>query len=210
MRTQYSDQERGRQVHHGAQVEVGPDSPLHGWNRLPSSRRSSELAERERIVEMIPSLRAFARALTSSAAEADDLLQETLTRALANLHQFTPGTNLRAWLFRIQRNAFYSNYRKRSREVVTPPEKIERTVAPVQEWPLKVEDLSKAIEQIPEDQKEALLLVAASDLSYEEAAEVCDCALGTIKSRVSRARARLLLILQVDHHEDYIAEGGDH
>lgn len=167
---------------------------------------SARLVEREQMVEMLPALRAFARSLTRNPAEADDLVQETLTRALASLHQFTPGTNLKAWLFRIERNVFYTRYRKHHRETAALSREVEdmRSVGPQQEWALKIRALRQALEEVPEDQREALLLVSGSGLSYEEAAEVCDCALGTIKSRVSRARTRLLVLLQVDHHEDFL------
>lgn len=162
--------------------------------------------EKTLIIDMIPSLRAFARSLTRNAAEADDLVQETLVRALASLHQFRPGTNMKAWLFRIERNVFYTNYRKRNRESAIMCKEVEDIpwIEPPQEWSMKARAMHVALEQLPGDQKEALMLVSGAGLSYEEAADVCGCALGTIKSRVSRARSRLLALLQVYHHEEFM------
>ena len=162
--------------------------------------------ERELIIEMIPSLRAFARSLTRNVSEADDLVQETLLRALASLHQFRPGTNMKAWLFRIERNVFYTNYRKRHRECTVLSKEAEDIpwVEAPQEWSVKARAMDAALAQLPHDQKEALMLVSGTGLSYEEAAEICGCALGTIKSRVSRARTRLLSLLQVYHHEEFM------
>lgn len=157
------------------------------------------------MVEMLPSLRAFALSLTRDPAEADDVVQETLLRALASLHQFTPGTNLKAWLFRIERNVFYTRYRKRHRETTALSTEVEELpTGPQQQWPLKLQALDQALGQVTDDQKQALLLVSALGLSYEEAAAVCGCALGTVKSRVSRARSQLLVLLQVDDHEDFL------
>lgn len=163
-------------------------------------------AEKEQIVVLLPSLRAFARSLTRSPAEADDLVQETLVRALGNLHQFMPGTNLKAWLFRIERNVFYTVYRKRHRETAALQREAEviRTAPPQQEWWLKLGAVDEALDRLPGDQREALLLVGGTGLSYEEAADVCGCALGTIKSRVSRARSRLTDLLEVHHHDDFM------
>jgi len=171
---------------------------------IPASEDRSE--ERELIIEMIPSLRAFARSLTRNVSEADDLVQETLLRALASLHQFRPGTNMKAWLFRIERNVFYTNYRKRNRECTVLSKEAEDIpwVDAPQEWSVKARAMDAALSQLPHDQKEALMLVSGTGLSYEEAAEICGCALGTIKSRVSRARTRLLTLLQVYHHEEFM------
>lgn len=167
---------------------------------------TSGLPERELIISLMPSLRAFARSLTRNASEADDLVQETLLRALSSLHQFRPGTNMKAWLFRIERNVFYTNYRKRHREGTVLSKEVEDIpwVEAPQEWLIKARAMSNALAQLPNDQKEALLLVSGTGLSYEEAAEQCGCALGTIKSRVCRARSRLLVLLQVYHHDEFM------
>lgn len=152
---------------------------------------------RSDLVLLIPALRGFAVTLTKSATEADDLMQETLLKALDNIDQFVPGTNLRAWLFTIARNTFYSNYRKRRRSVVSDLAEAHTLYTPPdQEWRLQMKSVHKALDQLPLDQQEALMLVGGAGLSYAEAAEVCGCAVGTIKSRVSRARARLLRIVE--------------
>lgn len=161
---------------------------------------------RQEILDLIPSLRAFARSLTRSPTEADDLLQETLLKALANIHQFSPGTNLRAWLFTIERNTFYTNYHRKRRETAVPVEEMHGVYSePSQEWSLKLRTVHKALQRLPEDQREALVLVGGAGLSYDEAAEICGCALGTIKSRVSRARTRLLELLDVGKDENFLS-----
>lgn len=159
----------------------------------------------DQIIELIPSLRAFAKSLVRNPVEADDLLQEALLRALASIDQFRPGSNMKAWLFRIQRNVFYTHYRKRRREsALLSDTEAEIQDAPQQEWSIKMKAMHRALEELPQDQREALMLVSGAGLSYEEAAEVCDCAMGTIKSRVSRARCRLLKLLEVDDREEFL------
>ena len=152
---------------------------------------------RDGLLKAVPSLRAFAISLSGNVDRADDLVQETLLRAIANIASFTPGTNLPAWLFTILRNQFRSEYRKRRREVEDADGKFaERLEVPAEQLS-KVEfnDLRSALARLPEDQREALILVGASGFSYEEAAEICGCAVGTIKSRVNRARHRLADIM---------------
>jgi RNA polymerase sigma-70 factor (ECF subfamily) len=152
---------------------------------------------RDGLLKAVPSLRAFAISLSGNVDRADDLVQETLLRAIANIASFTPGTNLPAWLFTILRNQFRSEYRKRRREVEDADGKFaERLEVPAEQLS-KVEfnDLRNALARLPEDQREALILVGASGFSYEEAAEICACAVGTIKSRVNRARNRLADIM---------------
>ncbi len=149
-------------------------------------------------------LRAFAISLVGKVDRADDLVQETLMKAWANRNSFEPGTNMRAWLFTILRNEFYSFYRKRRREVEDADGQIAAAVAvpPEQLGRLDFEDMRKALVRLPVDQREALLLVSASDMSYEEAAEICGVAVGTIKSRVSRARSRLVELMGLSHSSD--------
>lgn len=160
------------------------------------------------ILSLVPMLRAFARILTRNPSEADDLLQETLCKALANIHQFSPGTNLKAWLLTIQRNTFYTAYKKKRREMTEadPPENV-GYARPDQEWSLKLRAMDRALGRLPADQREALILVGGAGLTYEEAADICGCALGTIKSRVNRGRCRLLELLQVTSPDDFL-EGG--
>jgi RNA polymerase sigma-70 factor, ECF subfamily len=146
---------------------------------------------REALLAAVPGLRAFAISLSGQVDRADDLVQDTLLRALSNLHRFELGTNLNAWLFTILRNLFHSEYRKRRREVEDPDGSFASRlkIQPEQGVHLDFEDFRVALAQLPSDQREALLLVGASGFSYEEAAHICDCAVGTIKSRVNRAKA---------------------
>lgn len=152
------------------------------------------------LIAAIPALRAFALSLSGKPDRADDLVQETLVKAWANMGSFLPGTNLRAWLFTIQRNIFYSQYRKRRREVedADGQRAAMLSTAAAQPGHMDFQDFRKALARLPVDQREALMLIGASGLSYEEAAEICDCAIGTIKSRVNRARTRLAELLGDD------------
>src|SRR3979490_3153768 len=138
-------------------------------------------------------LRALAMSLCGKIARADDLVQETLLRALSNIDSFQPGTNMSAWLFTILRNLFRSEYRKRRREVEDADGSYADTLKsqPEQHGRVEFEEFRTALAKLPPDQREALLLVGASGFSYEEAAAICECAVGTIKSRVNRARTRL-------------------
>jgi RNA polymerase sigma-70 factor (ECF subfamily) len=160
---------------------------------------------REAILKAVPSLRAFAVSLCGNVDRADDLVQETLLRALANIDSFRPGTNLSAWLFTILRNQFRSEYRKRRREVEDAEGKYSERlkVQPEQVSRVEFNELREALSHLPDDQREALVLVGASGFSYEEAAEICGCAVGTIKSRVNRARNRLAELMSVSSAEDF-------
>jgi RNA polymerase sigma-70 factor (ECF subfamily) len=157
------------------------------------------------LLAAIPSLRAFGFSLTGQADRADDLVQETLTKAWAHQKSFQPGTNLKAWLYTILRNEFYSQMRKRKREVqdVEGVYASQLAVHPEQHGHADLADMNAAMVQLPEDQREALVLVAAFGFSYEEAAEICSVAVGTIKSRVNRARNRLAEILQINTEAEY-------
>ena len=153
----------------------------------------------------IPSLRAFAISLSGSGDRADDLVQETLMKAWAAHASFAEGSNLRAWLFTIMRNTYFSQYRKARREVQdTDGEAAARLVShPEQQGHLDLADFHAALEQLSPDQREALILIGASGFSYEEAAEICGCAVGTVKSRVNRARQRLMQILSVESADEF-------
>ncbi len=152
---------------------------------------------REELLRSIPNLRAFAMSLCGNSARADDLVQETLVRAWANLDSFELGTNLKAWLFTILRNIFFSEQRKRRREVADSEGiySARLAVQPEQLGHMDLSDFLTALQQLPTDQREALVLVGAEGFSYEEVAAISDCAVGTIKSRVNRARHRLSEIL---------------
>ncbi|MCL4164832.1 UNVERIFIED_CONTAM: hypothetical protein GTU68_067109 [Idotea baltica] len=152
---------------------------------------------REGLVEAIPNLRAFAMSLCGRSAWADDLVQETLVRAWAKADSYRDGTNLMAWLFTILRNEFYSQLRKRKREVedIDGAQAAQLTAEPAQLPHLEVRDFKAALALLPEDQREAIVLIGASGFSYDEAADIMGCAIGTVKSRLSRARTRLAEIL---------------
>lgn len=154
-------------------------------------------AWREDLVAMIPTLRAFAWSLARSSSDAEDLVQDTLIKALTNREKFRPGTNLRAWLFTILRNTFYSATARRAREVPdTDGAHAARLVSdPSQDWAAEFTSLRRALDDLPDEHREAIVLVGAAGLSYEEAAAITGSALGTIKSRVHRARTRLTAAL---------------
>jgi len=161
-------------------------------------------ATQQELLRAVPHLRAFAISLSGSVDRADDLVQETLLRALANIDRFHPGTCLQAWLFTILRNLFHTEFRRRRREVEDPDGHIASQVAVMPNQPSSVEfeELRRALARLPHDQREALLLVSAQGFSYEEAAQITGTQLGTIKSRVNRARSRLADLMQVNHAED--------
>ena len=157
----------------------------------------------------VPNLRGFAISLSGNVDRADDLVQETLLRAIANVNSFQPGTNIGAWLFTILRNLFRTEYRKRRREVedvdgrhvdslISPPKQHSR---------VEFEEFRVALAMLPSRSCEALLLVGAAGFSYEEAAAICESAVGTIKSRVNRARTRLSKLLSIDSADRF---GHDH
>ncbi len=162
---------------------------------------------RDEVVGLIPALRAFAWSLSRNGSDADDLVQDTLIKAWSNREKFEPGTNLRAWLFTILRNTYYTSMLRRRREVRDEMGEYASTLtsAPTQDWTVAMRSLQLALQQLPDEHREALILVGAAGLSYEEAAEICGCALGTIKSRVNRARARLLKIMDADDATDVMA-----
>lgn len=163
---------------------------------------------RDAVVAMIPALRAFAWSLCHNGSDADDLVQETLIKAWANKDKFEPGTNLRAWLFTILRNTYYTSLSRRRREVRDEDGDYAKLLnsPPSQDWSVTMHDLQSALTQLPPEHREALILVGAAGLSYEEAAEICGCALGTIKSRVNRARAKLVKIMDAQDVGEAIDE----
>ena len=160
---------------------------------------------RDDLVAHIPSLRAFAVSLCGQMDKADDLVQEALMKAWSNLGSFTEGTNMRAWLFTILRNVYYSEHRKRRREVqdVDGVFSGRMVVPPAQNGHMDLQDFRIALNKLPGDQREALILIGASGFSYEEAAQICGVAVGTIKSRVNRARSALTRALSVDASSEF-------
>jgi RNA polymerase sigma-70 factor (ECF subfamily) len=167
-----------------------------------------EPAIREQLLAAVPSLRAFAISLCGNPDRADDLVQDTLLKAWSHMHRFERGTNLNAWLFTILRNGFFSEHRKRVREVEDGDGTYAATLttAPDQLSHLDFDDLRQALLKLPADQREAVLLVGAQGFSYEEAAGICGCAVGTIKSRVNRARSRLAELLSLDSEGDLASD----
>ena len=150
------------------------------------------------LVALIPQMRAFARTLTGNPASADDLAQDTVMKAWDARSSFQMGTNMKAWTFMILRNQFYSDKRRSWRMSQLDQEAAERTLVAVDNpaSPIELDEMRQAMAMLPSEQREALILVGAGGFAYEEAAEICNCAVGTVKSRVSRARRALQAILE--------------
>lgn len=157
---------------------------------------------RDELVEHLPAMRAFALSLTRNSSTADDMVQDTIVKAWTNIEKFDRGSSMRAWLFTILRNTYYSSRRKTRREVADVDGVFTESLAekPAHDGHMQMADFRKALAQLNDEQREALLLVGASGFSYEEAAQMCGVAVGTIKSRTNRARAQLAEIL--GHGED--------
>lgn len=167
--------------------------------QIPSTELQSSL------IEAVPNLRAFGISLCGDVDRADDLVQETLVKAWKNIGSFNEGTNLKAWLFTILRNTYFSELRRNRREVSVDDSAIEQrlSVHPEQQGAADFSDFKKALMQLSDDQREALVLVGAEGFSYEEAAEISGCAVGTVKSRVNRARGRLGELLGVNDSSEF-------
>ena len=171
------------------------------------AKRNSETSEegreqfRQHLLAAIPKLRAFALSLAAHADYADDLVQETLMKAWNHQASFQEGTNIKAWLFTILRNEYFSQLRKRRREVEDADGDYAGSVMTPggQESQLDMADLRIALQQLPDDQREAVVLVGASGFSYQEVAEICRVPVGTVKSRVNRARNKLAVLLGTDN-----------
>lgn len=162
------------------------------------SSRGYALANQETdevsIVDLIPALRAFARTFCRVPDDADDLVQETLTKGLANIDKFEPGTRMKSWLFTIMRNTHYTRAKAADRE---KPGLLDcASLIPIseatQEWSVQSKEVYGAVQKLPEHQREVLMLIGVLGVSYEETAEICGCAVGTVKSRLNRARAGVL------------------
>ena len=153
----------------------------------------------EQLLREIAPMRAFAVSLCGNVSTADDLVQDSLLKAWSNAASFKPGTNMRAWLFTILRNTYYSLYRKRVREVQDSDGIYagRLSVAPAQEAGIELSEFRRALAKLSDDHREVLIMVGGSGLSYEEAAQACGVAVGTVKSRVNRGRAKLAEILGI-------------
>lgn len=162
---------------------------------LPTYAADEECAVlNQQVVDLIPALRAFSRTFTVNANDGDDLVQETLFRALRSISTFHPGTSLKSWLFTIMRNTYYTQYRKQVREQPGAADCISlKLVAPAtQEWSLAETELKGALLRLTNEQRQIIVMVAGLGFSYEEAAGVIGCAVGTVKSRLNRAREALI------------------
>ncbi len=175
--------------------------------QLVGSPLSHEL--RATLLKTIPHLRAFAISLCGNVDQADDLVQDTILRGLSHLDRFEPGTNLQAWLFTILRNQFHTSFRKRRREVEDPDGLMASMLStlPEQEGHLDIGDLQKALAQLSVEHREVLLLIGAEGLSYQEAAGIVGTNVGTVKSRMNRARSRLAELLHVKDEDDLGTSG---
>lgn len=166
---------------------------------MQQTRNASDTPEfQNALVEVLPHLRAFARSLTRRREQADDLVNDAVVRALSAAAQFQPGTNFKAWMFTILRNLYYNGRRRQSSRFSSIDDMpgLEPSIEPSQESALAFNDFRRAFFQLTDVHREVLTLVGAGGLSYEEAAAVCDCRVGTVKSRVSRARAELKELLE--------------
>lgn len=150
------------------------------------------------LLELIPFLRAFSRSLCGERELADDLAQEALAKAWQSRSTFRAGSNLKAWLFTILRNQFYSDRRRAWRQAPWDEGAAERMPAArgEQTWAVQLSDTARALRGLPAEQREALILVGAGGFSYEDAAKISNCAVGTVKSRVARARKALSATLE--------------
>jgi RNA polymerase sigma-70 factor (ECF subfamily) len=159
------------------------------------------------IMDSVLSLRSFAISLTKRLDQAEDLVQDTILKALSKQAHFEAGTNLQAWLFTILRNTFLSQIRKSGREILDEDGNYAATMTavPDQEDKLAMQDLNTALAKLPQEQREAILLVGAEGMAYEEAAEMLGVAVGTIKSRVNRARNKLAELMGLDSNDGIAA-----
>jgi RNA polymerase sigma-70 factor (ECF subfamily) len=158
---------------------------------------------RDELIEHLPALRAFAKSLTRNPTTADDMVQDAVEKAWRNFDKFRPGTNMRAWLFTILRNTYYSSRRKAKREVADPEGIFVEQLCekPAHDGHLQFQEFRRAFATLSDEHREALILVGASGFSYEEAATMCGCAVGTIKSRANRARRRLGVLLHMEEND---------
>ncbi len=163
----------------------------------------SGIDPREELIEHLPAMRAFAISLTRNGAVADDMVQDTLVKAWTNMDSFNVGSNMRAWLFTILRNTYYSSRRKSRREVSDVDGAFTENLAekPAHDGHLQMADFRTALGKLKDEQREALLLVGALGFSYEEASETTGVPVGTVKSRINRARKQLAELMDLNEDE---------
>jgi len=177
------------------------DRPATGASPVPDPR--------DEITDFLSPMRAFAISLTRNMSSADDLVQDTIVKAWSNIDKFQPGTNMQAWLFTILRNTFYSDRRKHRREV-PDPDGIHAAALfemPAHHGRLAFNDFKLAFDQLSVEHREVLILVGASGFSTEQTAEMIGVAVGTVKSRTSRARKRLAELMGLEGEEDIMGPG---
>jgi RNA polymerase sigma-70 factor, ECF subfamily len=182
-----------------------PTRTIDGSLGTKTQSKSLDVGIRGELLAAIPSLRAFAMSLCRNFDRADDLVQETLLRAIAHIDSFEPGSNMLAWLITILRNQFRSEYRKRRHEVEDADGYYVGALKsqPEQNAGIEFQEFRNALAKLPANQREALILVGASGFSYDEAAAICGCPAGTVKSRVNRARTQLAELLAIDGVDDF-------
>jgi RNA polymerase sigma factor (sigma-70 family) len=146
------------------------------------------------VVDLIPAMRAFARTFCPDPSDADDLVQETLTKALANMDKYQEGTRMKSWMFTIMRNTFYTRIKTYVREAPGAAACVSErpVVEATQEWSIRGREVHDAMNRLSPHHREVLMLIGVLGVSYEEAADICKCAVGTIKSRLNRARLSIL------------------
>lgn len=157
---------------------------------------------KDELINLLPNLRGFAMSLSRNRSVADDLMQDTIVKAWANIHKFEPGSNMKAWLFTILRNTYYTRHQRGKREVADVDGAFSGKLAvkPEHDGRLQMRDFRTAFETLPDEQREALILIGAQGFTYEEAANTIGVAVGTVKSRVNRARAALTQLLELDEN----------
>lgn len=170
-------------------------SPLNDSDEETPEFNEAEF--KKELTALIPHLRAFSRSICNNATLADDVAQEAMLKAWKARERFRPGSNMKAWTFTILRNQFYSVKRRSWRATSLDQDVAEQTIVATSdaEQSVHLNELRRGLDMLKESQREAIILIGASGLSYEEAAEICGCAVGTIKSRVSRARKALEVIM---------------
>lgn len=174
----------------------------------PPAADAVSLADpRDEIILYLAPLRAFAVSLSGSPAAADDLVQDTIIKAWRHIDKFQTGTNMRAWLFTILRNTFYSDRRKHRREVPDPDglHAARLLVMPAHDGKLALRDFQRAFLKLSAEHREVLILIGASGFTNEQAAQMMGVALGTVKSRTSRARKRLAELMGLEEGEEVLA-----
>lgn len=181
-------------------TDRSPEKPSPSRNRTGTGAESPDDAFRKELLTALPHLRAFARGLSGRPDFADDLVQEAAIKAWTARDRYTPGTNMRAWTFAILRNHYLSELRRNRRQTDVDDSVVERMLVmdADQEGGIHLSDMENALQKLSAERREAVLLVGASGFTYEEAAEIADCAIGTMKSRVARARTDLARMLQTE------------